>query len=127
MRPAATLRASSKTPAVSRVSAEAKLAIAEFLLSCSDPDECAHHAVEWLQKYCRIDRAVCALLDSESKHLVGVAGVGVPVGRVRNFGLDLEDREQPFVGAFLDGKVLALPAANGRKPASAESMPFDGQ
>ncbi|MGH2356732.1 MAG: PAS domain S-box protein, partial [Candidatus Limnocylindria bacterium] len=79
---------------------EAKLALVEFLLTCDSLPDCAQRSLEWLAQHAGIKQGVCAVIDGEPPHLVGLSGIGLPAARVRKFSIDLEHREDPLVAAL---------------------------
>ena len=97
---------------IARPSAEAKLALVELLLASEDVVECARRALDWLADHAGVERALCAAVDPEFRRLVGVAGYGLPPGRVMRFTADLQARTNPIVAALIDGQPVLLPRAS---------------
>src|SRR5712691_5257496 len=75
--------------------AEARLVLAEFLLTCDDLEECAQHALEGLAEYGGARAGACLAVDVEHTRLSVIAthGAGMP----RDFSVDLDDRAHPLV------------------------------
>src|ERR1700691_6252905 len=61
----------------SRTAAEAKLAMAEFLLVREDLSECAERALDWLQRHAGVDKALCLAVDPSQKQLITLATLGL--------------------------------------------------
>src|SRR5215831_6390671 len=95
-------------------SAEARLALVEFLLGCEDLVECARRSLDWLIEHTHVEMAVCAAVDPDFARLVGLAGHGVPPTRVLQFAVDLRERDHPLVRALGDGQPVAFPASRDR-------------
>src|SRR6266404_668655 len=91
-----------------RASSEAKLAIAEVLLTCEDMAECAEQAMEWLGENVGVRQASCLTVDRSQKCLVGLAGWGVPGNGVRSFSVELEDHEHPFIAALARSRATTM-------------------
>jgi signal transduction histidine kinase/PAS domain-containing protein len=81
-------------------SAEAKLALVEFLLGCDDLGTCAQHSVEWLARYVGTKQAMCAALDADPNRLFGISSQGMSSARAVEFVLDLGDRKHALVDAL---------------------------
>jgi signal transduction histidine kinase len=96
--------------------AEARLALAEFLLGCDDVGECAQRALDWLGAHTEARHAVCLLADQDRTHLVAMAGYGLPASRLAKLAIDLEQREHPLVAALTRGEPveLTLNGSSGR-------------
>jgi signal transduction histidine kinase len=109
---------------------EAKLALAEYLLTCEDLDDCAQRALEFLLERTGAPRALCLAIDPDRNRLAAIAGVGV--SRAANaFSIDLDDRAHPLISVLLGSRTVVLddssppaPPATplGRGPVTAAPM-----
>src|SRR4051812_46855706 len=79
---------------------DAKLELAEYLLSHDDPAECAQRCVDWAAKYIGARRVLCLVVDAEARRLNGLAGSRMPAAEVYEFSLDLESSEHPLAEAL---------------------------
>jgi PAS domain S-box-containing protein len=70
------------------ITADAKLALTEFLLASEDVVACAQHGLDWLGTHAGIARALCAASVGSDPHLWGVAGVGISSARTGAFEID---------------------------------------
>ncbi|MGH9311537.1 MAG: ATP-binding protein [Vicinamibacterales bacterium] len=96
---------------------EAKLGLAEFLLSNTDLQVSARRAVDWLVGQTGIRQAVVALIDPSNHHLLLVAEHGIPSSTIVEFVLTREDQAHPLIKAmnrrdasYFDGEAPALRA-----------------
>jgi PAS domain S-box-containing protein len=93
-------------------SAEAKLALAEFLLVQDDMSESAQRALEWLAEYSGVRKALCLAVDPGQKQLATLASFGLNQdsngAEVETISLDLSDRQHPFVAALFKSKPVIL-------------------
>jgi len=94
-------------------SAEAKLALVEFLLRAEDVEASVARALEWLGEHLPVSQALCLVVDEDLRSLVGLAGLGVPAAQVRQFALALDAREHPVVAALGSDRPVVL-GDNGR-------------
>ncbi|HEY0557979.1 MAG TPA: ATP-binding protein, partial [Thermoanaerobaculia bacterium] len=85
-----------------------KLALVGALLAEEEARACAVTALRWLVRHAGVERAVCAVADSESEHLIGLAGIGVSAAAVDAFSLDLADRTHPLAVALAGGEPVAF-------------------
>ena len=106
------------------VDAPAKLALLERLLVVTDVAECIDRTFAWLVSHTGTDQAICALANSGTGHLTGVAGHHVTDAQVESVSIALEDtshaliramhRPEPtFFGAVLGHRVAGRHAAAG--------------
>src|SRR5258706_11078850 len=79
---------------------QAKLALAETLLTTEDVAELAEHAMAWLANHAGARKANCLVVDPNRRLLIGLAARGVPPAPVEGFSLDLEDRPHPHLTAL---------------------------
>jgi PAS domain S-box-containing protein len=93
---------------VSRSSAEAKLAMAEFLLVREDMSECAQQALEWLRKHAGVHKALCLAVEPSQKQLTTLASLGLNGTEPEEISLDLADGQHPFVAALFQSKPVVL-------------------
>jgi PAS domain S-box-containing protein len=90
------------------VGSKAKLALVDALLAEEEARPCAVVALRWLVRHTGVERAVCAVADSESGRLLGLTGIGVSVSSVDSFSLDLGDRTHPLVVALSGGEPVVF-------------------
>jgi PAS domain S-box-containing protein len=90
------------------VGSKAKLGLVSALLAEEEARPCAVVALRWLVRHTGVERAVCAVADSESGRLLGLTGIGVSVSSVDSFGLDLGDRAHPLVVALSGGEPVVF-------------------
>jgi PAS domain S-box-containing protein len=93
--------------------AEAKLALVEFLLSSEDAEVCATRALEWLGEHTAVEQALCATVDADTTRLVGLAGLGLSLAQVREFSVSLDARNHPLVAALEDELPIVFTGGNG--------------
>ncbi|HEX2642333.1 MAG TPA: ATP-binding protein [Thermoanaerobaculia bacterium] len=79
---------------------QAKLDLVDALLEEQDARHCATLTLRWLAQHAGVDRALCAVVDTESNRLLGSAGLGVPLVEVDSFVLDLADINHPLAVAL---------------------------
>ena len=102
----------------SRDSIGAKLALAEFLLTCEDMASCAQHAMEWLGKYVGVRKALCLAVDPNQKRLFGLAGYGLPASGIEQFSLSLEDLPHPLLTALSETGPVVVRSDSGHHSGS---------
>src|SRR5436309_9952796 len=90
------------------IGAKAKLSLVEALLAEEEARPCAVVALRWLVRHAGVERAVCAVADSESGRLLGLTGIGVSIASVDAFNLDLGDRTHPLVVALSGGEPVVF-------------------
>src|SRR3954451_4994387 len=90
------------------IGARPKLALVEALLAEEEARPCAVVALRWLVRHAGVERAVCAVADSESGRLLGLTGIGVSIASVDAFNLDLGDRTHPLVVALSGGEPVVF-------------------
>ena len=90
------------------VGSKAKLGLVSALLAEEEARPCAVVALRWLVRHAGVERAVCAVADSESGRLIGLTGIGVPPSSVDSFSLDLGDRAHPLVVALSGGEPVVF-------------------
>jgi PAS domain S-box-containing protein len=81
-------------------SAEAKLALVEFLIGSEEPAECIQQSLEWLGEHAGLRQVAALEIDRETARLVVTAGYGLPSARVDQFSVDLETRDHPLIAAL---------------------------
>src|SRR5688572_10188619 len=79
---------------------EARLALAEFLLSSTDLQASSRRAVDWLVAHSTVERAVVAIADGLSGHILIVAEHGVSSTVIADFALTRDDGAHPLVRAL---------------------------
>ncbi len=82
------------------VDMEARLALAEFLLSSTDLQASSRRAVDWLVAHSDVERAVVAIADALSGRILLVAEHGVSSTVIADFALGREDEAHPLVRAL---------------------------
>ena len=94
---------------------EAKLALAEFLLTSGDLQASARRAVDWLVSNTDVDQAIVAVADLLSGQLLLVAEHGVSSSAIADFSVARDDDSHPLIRAMLrpdpsyfDSKGLAF-------------------
>ena len=103
---------------VPAASSEERLHLLEFLLATNDIGECAERAVEWLATHAGVRHALCAVVDPNSTHLVGLAGHGLGSFATTDFKLELDQRSHPIVVALTRLQPAVLPV-NGHSAENA--------
>ena len=95
------------------VLAEARLGLAEFLLTCDDLEECARRSLEWLVEYAGASAGACLAVDVEHTRLSVIAthGPGMPP----EFSVDLEDRAHPLVAAAFGREAVTFAEPRGER------------
>jgi PAS domain S-box-containing protein len=106
-----------------KTSAEARLALLEFLIVSEDLVQCGHRALDWLAEHADVKRAVCAAVDPDLTRLVGLTGRGVPSGAVTRFVVDIKNTDHPLARLLDDGQPMSFPAA-GRHERSRPATPL---
>ncbi len=118
------------------ITADAKLALTEFLLGSEDVAACAQHGLDWLESNAGVTRALCAASVGGDPHLWGVAGIGISAARTGAFEVDPAEGAQSSVagrprrtnGVVRSGTLAAGDAArwppvsrdpDARRPATA--------
>ena len=92
---------------------EARLALAEFLLGCDEPSECAQWTLDWLGEQIGVRQALCLVPDDDLTQLVVLAGYGITPSRLHRFTVSLDQRDNPIIAALDAGKATLL-SSNGR-------------
>jgi PAS domain S-box-containing protein len=93
------------------VDSEAKLALAEFLLTSSDLQTSARRAVEWLVSHTDVRQALAVVAEPGTAQLLLVAEHGVSSSAIVDFSVTLEDTGHPLVRAFGRAKPTYFDAA----------------
>jgi len=93
------------------VQAEARLGLAEFLLTCDDLEECARRSLEWLVEYAGARSGTCLAVDVEHTRLSVIASYGP--GMPQEFSVDLEDRAHPLVAAAFGRQAVVFAERRG--------------
>ncbi len=106
------------------VTADAKLALVEFLLATDDMSSCAQHGVEWLGTTAGVQRALVAAGAVDPRRLWGVAGLGISSARTGEFSLDLEDGTHPLVSVVRGTRAVHFPVGSRQPETPLESVPF---
>jgi PAS domain S-box-containing protein len=85
---------------MSGVDAEARLALAEFLLTSTDLQDSARRAVDWLVAHSDVEQAAVAVADALSGQVLLVAEHGVESAVIADFALSRDDGTHPLVAAL---------------------------
>jgi PAS domain S-box-containing protein len=93
---------------------EAKLLLVESLLASADLQASARHGIDWLVAHTEVERAVVAVLDPSSPHLVIVAEHGIPNTVIAEFILGREDESHPLIQAMVRVEPTYFAAASVR-------------
>lgn len=108
----------------SSASAEARLALAEELLRCSDAAVAAQTTAEWLVAHAGAERTIFAAPDHARGALTGIAGAGVSPRQFKRLSLPLDEPSHPLVKALTNGSAIAFHhPRDARVPAFGDS-PF---
>src|SRR6476646_3468219 len=94
--------------------AEARLGLAEFLLTCDDLEECTRRSLEWLAEYAGARAGACLAVDVEHTRLSVIATYGP--GMPQELSVDLEDRAHPLVAAAFGREVVVFAERRGPSP-----------
>ena len=101
----------------------ARTALVEFLLRSDDVSASAREGLQWLREHAGTRQALCAAAAAgDTRHLWGVAGLGISPARAGAFVVDLRNRRDPLAAVAHDGR----PATFGPGTAYPD-MPLDGQ
>jgi PAS domain S-box-containing protein len=79
---------------------EARLALAEFLLTSIDVQASSRRAIDWLVAHSRVEQAVVAVVDPLSGQLLLIAEHGVSATSIADFGPSPDDDTHPLVLAL---------------------------
>ncbi len=101
---------------------QGRLGLLDALLAEEEPRSCAVTTLRWLVRHSGVERALCAVLDSEGGHLAGLAGIGLSIEEIDRFQLGLSDRAHPLVLALVGAEPVAFHA-----PGSDLGSPFGSQ
>jgi signal transduction histidine kinase len=82
------------------VDLEARLALAEFLLTSTDLQASSRRAVDWLVAHSEVEQAVVAVADIVSGQILLVAEHGVSSAAIADFSLSRDDAAHPLVHAL---------------------------
>ena len=93
-------RSAIRTTPLSTVDFDARLALAEFLLSSSSLQDSARHSIDWLASHAGVQQALAAIAEPSMPQLLPVAEHGVSSGAVADFVLDREDAGHPLMRAM---------------------------
>ncbi len=80
--------------------AATKLTLVERLLVAQDITECIDPALAWLVSHAGAERAICALADTESGLLMGVAGHRTSTPDIETISVGLDDASHPLMRAM---------------------------
>jgi PAS domain S-box-containing protein len=107
------------------VTADAKLALAEFLLGSEDVVACAQRGLDWLATHAGIARALCAASVSGDPHLWGVAATGISASRTGAFEIDLENKRDRLAKVVRSGRMAWFgPGGRARPETPLGGRPF---
>ena len=85
---------------MSGVDAEARLALAEFLLTSTDLQDSSRRAVDWLVAHSDVEQAAVAVADALSGQVLLVAEHGVESAVIADFALSRDDGTHPLIAAL---------------------------
>jgi PAS domain S-box-containing protein len=91
--------------------ADAKLALAEFLVSSTDLQDSARHAVEWLALHAGVRQALVAVIDPGTSNVLLVAERGLSSGAIAEFMLTRDEATHPLIQAMHSAEPTFFPAA----------------
>jgi PAS domain S-box-containing protein len=106
------------------ISAEAKLALTELLLSSVDASDSALKGLEWLGHHVTTGRVLLAAAASDPGRLWGIAALGISTARTGEFVLDLNERRDPLVAAAWSGKPARFPSGRRQPETPLEGASF---
>ncbi len=90
-------------------------ALVDAMLSQRDPASCAYEVLRWLGSHVGVEASVCAIVDGEGAHLVGLAGDGVTHARVEAFDIELADSDDPLVVALQERQWIVFSPGRERE------------
>jgi len=93
------------------VDADAKLALAEFLLSSTDLQDSARRAVEWLALNAGVPQALVAVVEHGTSNVLLVAEQGLSSGAIAEFALSRDDAGHPLMQAMQSTEPTFFPSA----------------
>ena len=82
------------------VELDARLALAEFLLTSTDLQASSRRAVDWLVEHSPVEQALVAIADPLSGQVLLVAEHGVSASDITDFTLRRDDTTHPLIGAL---------------------------
>lgn len=97
----------------------ARLELIDSLLQKGDPAACAESTLEWLARHGGLERGLCAVLDSDQRSLMGIAGYGLAPDEVAAFHLRL-DNPGRSPGALFEGRLADAGADSEERALLAE-------
>jgi signal transduction histidine kinase len=89
----------------------AKLSLVEGLLAEQEVRSCAVLTLRWLIRNAGVRRGFCAVVDRDGTRLSGLTGIGVALGEVDAWSLDLGERSHPLVLALVGAEPVAFHGA----------------
>jgi len=99
-------------PDVDRQAMEAKLALAEFLLSSGDLQASARQGVDWLASHAGVQQAVVVVVDPVSPNLLLIAEHGISGPVIADFAINREDVGHPLIHAMEAGEPTYFPPSS---------------
>jgi signal transduction histidine kinase len=108
----------------STVTPEAKLALVEELLRCTDSGRAARTAAEWLVAQAAAERAVFAAADHLRGTLECIAGAGVSPRQYKRFCFSLDDPTHPLINALTNGNLISFHDADEARAPLFADKPF---
>ena len=88
---------------------EAKLALAEFLLSSTDLQASARHATDWLVANVGVRQAAVVVADPAGDSLMLIAEHGIPSSAIADFSVSREDATHPLIRAMAARAASPIP------------------
>src|SRR5688572_12708789 len=95
---------------------ESRLSLVEKLLECTEAENCAAVALDWLATHAGVVRSVAASVDPEGAVLQGIAGHGVPDDEIRGFMVDLGHGSHPLVIALAGTQPVTFKPGQKAQP-----------
>ena len=106
------------------ITADARLALTEFLLGCEDVVSCAQYGLDWLEEHAGISRALCAVSVSGDPHLWGVAGIGISAARTGAFEIDPQHGRDQLAKVVRSGRSAWFGPERSRPETPLGGRPF---
>jgi PAS domain S-box-containing protein len=106
---------------LSGVDTEAKLSIAEFLLTSTDLQASTRRAVDWLSAHLDVQQALVLVAERGTGQLLLVAEHGLSAAAIADFTVTLDESSHPFVGAFGRREATYFDSVSG-----SYRLPFEG-
>jgi signal transduction histidine kinase len=106
------------------ITADAKLALTEFLLGSEDVVACAQYGLDWLRTHAGVARALCAASVGSDPHLWGIAGIGISPARTGAFEIDAVKGRDRLSKVARAGRPASFGPGRSRPETPLGSRPF---